>query len=92
LPAYALGAPLGHGRGADTLGQMSENLPGKVTRHALQMASQQAEQAMLRLVGICQAPELLLPEDEVETLRRINRELEDATTRLYAMAVRGERA
>jgi len=44
---------------------------------------------MLRLVGICQAPELLLPHDEVETLRRINRELEDATTRLYAMAVRG---
>jgi hypothetical protein len=42
---------------------------------------------MLRLVGICR-PELF-PADELDTLRRINRELEDASTRLYAMAVRG---
>jgi hypothetical protein len=68
---------------------MNQNKPGKITRHSLQLASQEADEAMLRLVGICQAPELLLPDDEVATLRKINRELEDATTRLYAMAVRG---
>jgi hypothetical protein len=69
---------------------MDENLkrlPNKNTRETLRLASQEAEQAMLRLVGICR-PELF-PAGEFETLRRVNRELEDATTRLYAMAVRG---
>jgi|HubBroStandDraft_4_1064222.scaffolds.fasta_scaffold985255_2 hypothetical protein len=69
---------------------MSENLkrlPNKETRGTLRLASSEAETAMLRLVGICR-PELF-PADEFETLRHINRELEDATTRLYAMAVRG---
>lgn len=69
---------------------MSENLkrlPSKETRGTLRLASSEAETAMLRLVGVCR-PELF-PADEFETLRRINRELEDASTRLYAMAVRG---
>jgi hypothetical protein len=75
-----------HKRRADT-GAMNENLPSKETRATLRLASQEAEQVMLRLVGICR-PELF-PADEFETLHHINTELEDASTRLYAMAVRG---
>jgi hypothetical protein len=70
---------------------MNENLkrlPHKDTRETLQVAAQEAEQAMMRLVSICELPELI-PADEVETLHRINHELEDCCTRLYAMAVRG---
>jgi hypothetical protein len=69
---------------------MTENLkrlPSKETRGTLRLASSEAETAMLRLVGICRRE--LFPADEFETLRRINRELEDTATRLYAMAVRG---
>jgi hypothetical protein len=74
---------------ADT-GAMDENLkrlPSKDTRETLRLASTEAEQAMLLLVGICR-PELF-PADEWNTLRRVNRELEDVSTTLYAMAVRG---
>ena len=70
---------------------MDENLkrlPDKDTRETLKLAAQGAEEAMLRLVSICELPELI-PADELETLHRINRELEDCCTRLYAMAVRG---
>ncbi len=66
-----------------------KRLPSKDTKATLRLASQEAEQAMLRLVGICR-PELF-PADEFETLHRINRELEDVSTVLYAMAVRGTR-
>jgi hypothetical protein len=68
-------------------GAMDEKLPSKDTRHTLRLASQEAEAAMLRLVGVCR-PELF-PADQWDTLRRINRELEDASETLYAMAVRG---
>jgi hypothetical protein len=64
-----------------------KRLPSKETRGTLRLASSEAETAMLRLVGICRPG--LFPADEFETLRRINRELEDTATRLYAMAVRG---
>jgi hypothetical protein len=58
------------------------------TRATLRLAATEAEDAMLRLVGICDQNELI-PADELETLRRINRTLEDCSARLYAMSVRG---
>lgn len=66
---------------------MTKKLPSKDTRATLRLASQEAEAAMLHLVGICR-PELF-PPDEWKTLHKVNKELEDAATRLYAMAVRG---
>ena len=52
-------------------GAMDERLPSKDTRDTLRLASQEAEAAMLRLVGVCR-PELF-PADQWDTLRRINR-------------------
>jgi muconolactone delta-isomerase len=63
-------------------------LPNKETRGTLRLASQEAETAMLRVAGICNELDLL-PADEVEVLHQVGRELEDASTRLYAMSVRG---
>jgi hypothetical protein len=65
--------------------------PGEVddaTRATLRLAATEAENAMLRLVGICNENELI-PADELATLRQINRALEDCSARLYAMSVRG---
>jgi hypothetical protein len=65
--------------------------PGMVddaTRATLRLAASEAENAMLRLVGICNESELV-PADELETLRKVNRALADACTRLYAMSARG---
>jgi hypothetical protein len=64
--------------------------PGEVdddTRATLRLAATEVETAMLRIVGICN--EVLIPADEIATLRRVNRSLEDCSTRLYAMSVRG---
>jgi hypothetical protein len=65
--------------------------PAKVddaTRETLRLAATEAENAMLRLVGICNEDELM-PADELATLHQINRSLEDCSARLYAMSVRG---
>jgi hypothetical protein len=67
--------------------------PDKVddaTRAVLRLAATEAENAMLRLVGICNENELI-PADELATLHEINRALEDCSARLYAMSVRGTR-
>jgi hypothetical protein len=64
---------------------MSHKLLSKETRDTLHLAAQEADTAMLRLVGICD-PELL-PPGEFKTMKRVNNELEDAAKRLYAMAV-----
>jgi len=69
------------------MGDNHEKRPSKETRGTLRLASHEAETAMLRLTGICNEPDLL-PADEIDALRKVNRELEDATCRLYAMSVR----
>jgi hypothetical protein len=68
---------------------MGHKLPSKDTRETLRLASMEAEQAMLRLVGVCNPA--LFPPDEFQVVKRVNKELEDACTTLYAMAVHGTR-
>jgi hypothetical protein len=61
---------------------------GDDARATLRLAATEAENAMLRLVGVSNEDELI-PADERETLRQITRALEDCSIRLYAMSVRG---